>query len=219
MAAIVKTPSTGKIPQEANNNDGLLLSPEALLSGDDRTMFSPTLIGQVQEQFNLSLPNDPDGGLTVRPLKVGDYDRGYLPLLSQLTSVGSISKAQFVERFNVMANTRPQAYYVVVIEEKKTEQVVGSATLVLEWKFIHEAGARGRVEDVVVSDEMRGRQLGKVLNQHLVALATHFGVYKLSLECKDKLIGFYEQFGFVKDAGNNFMVKRFDKPEDQLAKL
>lgn len=35
-------------------------------------------------------------------------------------------------------------------------------------------------------------------------------VYKLSLECKDSLIPFYEQFGFKKDLGNNFLVQRFD---------
>lgn len=65
----------------------------------------------------------------MRPLKVGDYDRGYLELLSQLTAVGEVSKEQFVERFNIMANTRPQAYYVVVVEEKKSERVSN------RWRF------------------------------------------------------------------------------------
>ena len=41
-----------------------------------------------------------------------------------------------------------------------------------------------------------------------VELARHFGVYKLSLECTDKLVSFYEQFGFRRD-GNQFLVQRF----------
>merc|ERR1711971_1180122 len=38
-----------------------------------------------------------------------------------------------------------------------------SATLVRERKFIHSCGSVGRLEDVVVSDDYRGRQLGKLL--------------------------------------------------------
>lgn len=49
--------------------------------------------------------------------------------------------------------------------------MVAAATLVIEWKFIHRAGCRGRVEDVVVDKEMRGRKIGALLNRILVALA------------------------------------------------
>lgn len=52
-----------------------------------------------------------------------------------------------------------------------TTRVVGAATLVLEWKFIHSAGSRGRVEDVVVDECMRGKKLGVLLNDVLVRLA------------------------------------------------
>uniref|UniRef100_A0A914R7R5 Glucosamine 6-phosphate N-acetyltransferase n=1 Tax=Parascaris equorum TaxID=6256 RepID=A0A914R7R5_PAREQ len=74
--------------------------------------------------------------------------------------------------------------------------LVGSATLVIEWKFIHEAGCRGRTEDVVVDQKMRGKHLGKLLNIYVVELARRIGVYKMSLECKDALISFYGQVGF-----------------------
>ncbi|PIO63929.1 hypothetical protein TELCIR_14459 [Teladorsagia circumcincta] len=50
-------------------------------------------------------------------------------------------------------------------------RVVGAATLVIEWKFIHQAGCRGRVEDVVVDKEMRGKKMGALLNKVLVGLA------------------------------------------------
>lgn len=49
--------------------------------------------------------------------------------------------------------------------------MVGSASLVLEWKFIHSAGQRGRVEDVVVDASMRGKKLGALLNRILANLA------------------------------------------------
>jgi glucosamine-phosphate N-acetyltransferase len=42
-----------------------------------------------------------------------------------------------------------------------TGEVIGSATLLLEQKFIHNCAKRGRIEDVVVDDRYRGKQLGK----------------------------------------------------------
>ncbi|PIO68223.1 acetyltransferase, GNAT family [Teladorsagia circumcincta] len=95
-------------------------------------------------------------------------------------------------------------------------RVVGAATLVIEWKFIHQAGCRGRVEDVVVDKDMRGKKMGALLNRVLVGLAKKVGVYKLSLECKDSLIPFYELYGYSKDVGNNFLVQRFDRKNSEI---
>ncbi|KAE9416850.1 hypothetical protein Angca_006568, partial [Angiostrongylus cantonensis] len=149
----------------------------------------------------------PDG-FAVRPLKIHDYDNGFLELLAQLTVVGEVTRDAFKDRFKRMRTT-PQSYYIVVIEDLSSGRVVGTATLVLEWKFIHRVGCRGRVEDVVVDKNFRGKKIGALLNRTLVSLAKEVGVYKLSLECKDALIPFYELNGYKKDIGNNFLVQRF----------
>ncbi|GMT14433.1 hypothetical protein PFISCL1PPCAC_5730, partial [Pristionchus fissidentatus] len=164
----------------------------------DRSILSDAVVGRV--------PN----GLRVRPLHLDDYDKGFLAILSQLTSVGEMDRSKWESRFRSMQRTTPSTYFVCVVEDLDSNRVVGAATLVLEWKFIHSAGSRGRVEDVVVDESMRGKKLGVLLNDVLVRLAKQMGVYKVSLECKDKLIPFYEQFGYKKDAGNNFLVQRFD---------
>jgi hypothetical protein len=49
------------------------------------------------------------------------------------------------------------------------------------------------------------------MNELLVRLAKHLGVYKLSLECKPTLVPFYMRFGYKVDEGNLFMVQRFDQ--------
>lgn len=41
----------------------------------------------------------------------------YLDVLSQLTSVGSVSEAQFLSRFYSLQASKPLAYYVVVLED------------------------------------------------------------------------------------------------------
>ncbi|CAJ0581462.1 unnamed protein product, partial [Mesorhabditis spiculigera] len=172
-------------------------------SGEEGQMFSPLLLPQ--EEIAAV-----EQGFRIRPLNEKDYDKGFLDLLAQLTSVGQITEESFLTRFRSMS--QPQSYYVVVIEDESTNKVVGAATLVLEWKFIHEAGARGRIEDVVIHHKMRGRKFGALLIKTLVALGKQFGVYKMSLECKDELVRFYGLNGFTKDPGN-FMTLRFDQPE------
>lgn len=152
------------------------------------------------------IPADVPANLKVRPLAKNDFSNGYLDLLAQLTSVGNLSQEAFEKQFEAMERSVPN-YYIVVIEDTITQKIVGSATLVLEMKFIHDAGCRGRVEDVVVDQKKRGQNLGALLLRTLVSLGKSLGVYKLSLECKPELVPFYSKFGFQDDV--NFMTQRF----------
>lgn len=101
-------------------------------------------------------------------------------------------------------------YYVTVIEDLRSNKIIGSATLVIERKFIHSCGIRAHLEDVVVDDTYRGKQLGKLIVVTVTVLAEHLGCYKMSLECKDKLIPFYRSIGYVDEKGNsNSMTLRY----------
>ncbi|GFR58481.1 glucosamine-6-phosphate N-acetyltransferase [Elysia marginata] len=160
------------------------------------------------EYKNGITPLNPGENLNLRPLCLEDYDRGYLQLLGQLTSVGDVTREQFEDRFNKMKACE-DTYYVTVIEDTTSNQVIGSATLVKEQKFIHHCTARARVEDVIVSDQYRGKQLGKVLVDVVAALGRELGCYKVSLECKDHNVKFYTIFGFEASQDQNYMQRRF----------
>lgn len=139
-------------------------------------------------------------GLLIRPLKSGDYDRGFLQLLSQLTEIGNVSREQFLNTFHRMKSTN--GYYIVVIEDLSIGKVIASATLVVEQKFIHNCSVRGHLEDVVVNNNYRGKHLGKLIVKIIMQLARYLRCYKLSLECQDHLIAFYESIGFKREPKN-----------------
>ncbi|KAG8036849.1 hypothetical protein G9C98_004171 [Cotesia typhae] len=178
----------------SSNND--------LAKDDELELFNSSLLNR--------LPNLPkENELLVRPLRSTDYDKGFIQLLGQLTDVGNITKDQFLNRFFKMKTAG--GYYVVIVEDLNGGEVVGSATLVVEQKFIHNCALKGRLEDVVVNSKYRGRHLGKLLISTISQLSRSLQCYKLSLDCRDRLIGFYESLGFQREVGNaNSLNMRFE---------
>ena len=53
-------------------------------------------------------------------------------------------------------------YYITVIEDTRTKSIIGASSLITEFKIIHNCSLRGRLEDVVVNNTYRGKQLGKL---------------------------------------------------------
>lgn len=187
--------------------------PEQELSLYDRTLLLDLDFSRSPSKFNppISAASPGEPWLKVRPLQSGDFHRGFLQSLSQLTTVGDVSMAQFLNRFAQMRASGD--YYVTVIVDTRNDKIIGSATLVLEHKFIHGCSVRGRLEDVVVDDTYRGKQLGKLIVVTVSLLAQRLGCYKMSLDCKDKLIPFYKSIGYVLEAGNaNTMNIRYEQP-------
>jgi len=130
-------------------------------------------------------------------------------ILSQLTELGDVSREQFLDAFQKMKACK-NTYFVTLIEDTTTNEIVGSATLLLEQKIIHSCALRGRIEDVVVHNSHRGKQLGKLLVEILKQLGKHLECYKISLDCRDQVIKFYTQLGFNREEGNsNFMTIRY----------
>uniref|UniRef100_A0A671EDP4 Glucosamine 6-phosphate N-acetyltransferase n=1 Tax=Rhinolophus ferrumequinum TaxID=59479 RepID=A0A671EDP4_RHIFE len=86
-------------------------------------------------------------------------------------------------------------YYVTVVEDATLGQMVATATLVPEHKFIHSCAKRGRVD---VSDECRRRkQVGKLLLSALTLLSKKLDCYKFTLECLTQNVGFHKNFGYT----------------------
>jgi len=123
---------------------------------------------------------------------------GFLELLSQLTTVGDITKADFEKRFDQICDSKgssQDSYRIFVIEDVEKKRIVGTATLFVELKFIRGCASCGHIEDVVVDSTYRGKQLGKRLVERLREEAVDAGCYKIILDCSEENQPFYEKCG------------------------
>lgn len=167
---------------------------------DDISLFDPRLLSQ-------SLDNLPQN-IQVRPLQLSDHGNGYDTILSQLSPATEppLSLASFEKQFKIMASCDPKQYYVVVLVDKPVpaagaadkETIVGTATLLVELKFIRSGALAGHIEDVVVAPTHQGLKLGQALISTLTGLAKKVGCYKIILDCLDHNVGFYEKCGYEK---------------------
>lgn len=135
-------------------------------------------------------------GYTVRSLRQSDYEAGFLDCLRVLTTVGEISKEQFVERYKWI--TSRDDYYILVIEDSSSGKpvVVGTGALIVERKFIHSLGLVGHIEDIAVAKDQQGKKLGLRIIQALDFIAEKVGCYKTILDCSEANEGFYVKCGF-----------------------
>jgi len=100
-------------------------------------------------------------------------------------------------------NSNPDHIVAVAIIEGK---IVGSITLLIETKFIHNGGKVGHIEDVVVDKEYQGKGIGGKIVMYLLRYAKDQGCYKTILDCADDVKPFYEKLGFK----HNASALRFD---------
>jgi glucosamine-phosphate N-acetyltransferase len=76
---------------------------------------------------------------------------------------------------------------VAIINSK----VVGYGSLVVETKI--RGGKMGHIEDIVTHPEYRGKNIGRTIVLELVNIAKNQNCYKVSLQCKEHNVLFYEK--------------------------
>lgn len=152
-------------------NASTLTQPPAE-SKDDAPLFPTTLISP---SVAAELPE----GYKIRPVRRSDYSRGYLDVLRVLTTVGTITEEQWNKRYDWISS-RNDEYYLLVICDGE-DRVVGTGSLIVERKFIHELGLVGHIEDIAVEKGQQGKRLGLRLIQALDYVAAQVGCYKVCL--------------------------------------
>lgn len=135
----------------------------------------------------------------VRRIKEADFENGFFETLSNLTTVGDIRFNEYrMEIINRILGD--QNYIIIVAEEQENHTIIGTATLLIEQKFIHNGGRVGHIEDVATRAGYEGIGVGKKIIQKLIEISKELQCYKIILDCDNKVIGFYEKLGFKKKA-------------------
>ena len=140
--------------------------------------------------------------ITIRKLQKDDLENGFLITLDSLRQASNIDKKTAEKIFDKINSNPDHIIAVAVIEGK----IVGSTTLLIETKFIHNGGRVGHIEDVVVDKEYQRKGIGEKIITYLLRYAKDQGCYKTILDCVDDVKPFYEKLGFKHNAN----ALRFD---------
>lgn len=132
--------------------------------------------------------------MEIRPLRVEDIAFGFLEALGALRPPGLT--AQEAERLYIDIQCDKSIHPPQIIVAIEDGQVVGTATVIMERKFLHRAGWVAHIEDVSVNPAYHGKGVGTKLMEYLIDQAKHRGCYKVILDCEEKTIPFYEKLGF-----------------------
>ena len=121
-----------------------------------------------------------------------DHRTEIFALLSQLTNAPEIDLDHFK---NIILGLKDNHDIYIYIKENK---IVGMITLLFEQKLIHNGAYVAHIEDLVVDRDYLKQGIGAALINHCLQKINNnkYKCYKIILDCKRELIGFYEKFGF-----------------------
>jgi glucosamine-phosphate N-acetyltransferase len=135
-----------------------------------------------------------NSGPEIKELKTEYITQDFLDTLAALRPTDlTVEEARDLWNVEMTNLGRTPVYTYVAVENGK---VIGTATLVIERKFIRRGGKCGHIEDVAVHPDHQKHGVGKMLVERLVSLAKFQGCYKVILDCSEELIPFYRRFGF-----------------------
>ena len=128
----------------------------------------------------------------IRKLMKTDFEE-YIVLISQLRPIGIIPTR---EKFEEIYDTIFTNNIIFIAEEYLTKKLIGSITLLIEQKFIHNLSKYARIEDVIVDENYRKQNIGMSLVKFAIDYAKKAKVFKITLTCKKYLENFYKKNNF-----------------------
>lgn len=131
--------------------------------------------------------------MIIREVKKEDLNNGVLSTLKEVWHITEISD----ETFDDFVNNNNHMFVVEINDE-----IVGCATLHLQKKLIRNGGIAGFIEDVVIREEFRGKNIGSKLIKKLIDKSKEMNCYKVVLSCFPNRENFYIRNGFYNESIN-----------------
>lgn len=127
---------------------------------------------------------------------IEDIKLQYLNLLSFLTETPNISNETFFFQINEISKIGDILICYICYNSSKNINILGTGTIIYEPKIIHGCKNVGHIEDIVVHEKYRTHGIAKNILEKLIESSTKKNCYKVILDCKPELKGFYEKIGF-----------------------
>ena len=136
--------------------------------------------------------------IIIREIEEDDLENGFLETLDFLRNTRNLDKNKANEILKKIKQNSNHIIHVAVDTgyQRDGNKIVGSTTLFIEQKFIHDGGFVGHIEDVVVDKNFQGQRIGEKIMKFLLEFAKNRGCYKTILDCTDDVKPFYEKLGF-----------------------
>ena len=140
--------------------------------------------------------------IIIREIEENDLEKGFLETLDFLRNTRNLDKNKANEILKKIKQNSNHIIHVAVDTgyQRDGNKIVGSTTLFIEQKFIHDGGFVGHIEDVVVRKDYEGLGIGIKLVMSMLERAKEKNCYKTILDCKDDVKQFYERIGFKRES-------------------
>ena len=132
--------------------------------------------------------------LNANPNNIQTIKEQYLLLLSELTSTSYIETSLFLK--NIERICEMGTIIVGIINHDSSFEIIASGTIIIEPKIIREGRNVGHIEDIVVSKEMRGKEISQKILDMLKIIAREKNCYKVILDCNEEVKKVYVKNGF-----------------------
>ena len=133
------------------------------------------------------------------------YYNNIINLYSIFTPIDSLQLTYL--KLNKIISELPDKHNIYLFI--KDNKIVGSITLIIEQKLIHNGSCSGHIEDFVVLKEYQSQGIGKLLLEYVINICKQNNCYKCILDCNETLENYYIKNGFKKKGiymGNYFKI-------------
>jgi glucosamine-phosphate N-acetyltransferase len=143
-------------------------------------------INKILNYYNLELFN-------IRLLEKNDYNKGFLELINEFTKNPIfISFENFCNYFDNISKYK----YTFILENDN--QIIGTGSCFIENKFHNNFKNVAHIEDIVINKKYRKIGYGKIIIDYILNYCNNLNCYKITLNCSNENITFYEKCGFIK---------------------
>ena len=125
--------------------------------------------------------------MIIREFKKEDINNGFIETLSEYWPITKITE----ESLNRVLNNDN---YIFVVEED--DKIVGSIILHLQYKFIHDGGIVGYIDELIMRKKYRNKLMGLKLFKQVIEKAEELGCYKIIGYCYDNTVSLAKRAGF-----------------------